>query len=755
MSEIDDVVAQTKDYFSHLSSVSYIRIMDSPRIWGLPFGPEIMSQARARQLEFQRAIEEIVQKARYRCDVASLNAPDVDWIRVIIGAMDTCLSAKLGRQQPVQFRFLFGQTPTVPLGEPANYTELKAALVRLVRDRSSNWEQQPQIWLGRFYRLGAGIVSAIQAKVFGSAVIGAEGTKMTWNHSKAIVVDGYAALAGGHNMNMDLFRSYPPVHDASAVMHGDGAYGTQLFLNQLWQCGNDLLTKEYLELPGLAWKNADSDPKGPTDPLAAVQDAMKQAQSTLVALHASGKQSGEDPVVPPVPPPAAETKENDLQTLGEVRQDAFPFRVRWQLYQGFEEYNQASRVLSLGKYWNGPGADDYQKASELMKQTLILGAKKSIKMSQMDLVSAWKKLWQDHVVCQWLLQALLANPNLSVQIVVSPLDAGAGAEGDQYSFGSGAVRTYALMEYYMTHEVETDQLIPDPDGRRKAALKRLEIAPLYYTDQVPTGAMIEGETYKWPMLSPEGYTATLKQPPLEAKPPKQGVIGSAALSVLNASGYIYSKVRSAPGNHAKIMIIDDEAYVLGSDNLYPGFLSEFDYLVEGAEAVKALLENYWKPLWKYSGPHCINSLSPAYWGLVASGLSCTFRPKPDPQHNYYFGACSLSIRNANTYAFPPPGLSPWVSLDFYVSTTNDKSARGLIKIGDVPMQVANLRPQGTLQFDVEAQNIGLYNMSRLLLANPKLLNPGTSYYLYAQARNEQGTIVDAGTYSSSPFVYSL
>jgi|GEM_PF-6466529 len=607
--KIYSVLQNLNTYFYRLSGEGYLRMMDTPRIWGMPFGPEVVVQARARQVEFQRAIEEIVQKARYRCDVASLNSPDVDWIRVIVGAMDTCLTAKMGRTQPVQFRFLFGQTPTVPIGEPANYTALKGALVRLVRDRSQYWEQQPEIWLGRFYRLEAGIISAIQAKVFGSAVIGSDDTKMTWNHSKAIVVDGYEALVGGHNLNMDLFCSYPPVHDVSAVMHGDGAYGTQIFLNQMWICGTDLLTKEYLALPKLAWTNADGDASKPIDPLAvaSVQVAMANAQYDLIALHESGHQSGQDPVVPPIPPAAPGIRENDLQTLEEVREDAFPFRIRWQLYQGFDQYQQSSRVLSLGKYWNGPNLTDFQKGSEVMKETLIKGAKTSIKMSQMDLVSAWKKSWKDHVVCQWVLAALVNNPNLKVQVVVSPLDAGAGAEGDQYSFGSGAVRTYALMAYYMTHEVDTDKPIPDPDGKLQAALKRLEIAPLYFTDKVPANAQVEGETYKWPNLSPEGYTATLKQPSLAEEPPEAGIIGSAARSVLNASGYIYDKVPSAPGNHAKIMIIDDEAYVIGSDNLYPGFLSEFDYLVEGQAAVQDLLTNYWAPLWLYSGPHRINA----------------------------------------------------------------------------------------------------------------------------------------------------
>jgi murine toxin len=53
------------------------------------------------------------------------------------------------------------------------------------------------------------------------------------------------------------------------------------------------------------------------------------------------------------------------------------------------------------------------------------------------------------------------------------------------------------------------------------------------------------------------------------------------------------------------MIVDDEVYVVGSDNLYPGFLSEFNYLVEGTAAVRELIASYWTPLWEYSGPHCV------------------------------------------------------------------------------------------------------------------------------------------------------
>jgi hypothetical protein len=617
---IDEVKELVGNYFNHLSGESYIRILDTPHVWGMPFGKAIMPQALIRQTEYERAIVEIVQKAKYRCDISSLNSPDPDWARVIMGAMDTALTKVMDRKQPTQFRFFFGQTPAAylpsergPDGETAKYADFKAALIQLFRERSQYWEMKPEIWFGRFYRLKDGIISAIQAKVFGSAVIGSDDTKMTWNHTKIISVDGTEALVGGHNLNMDLFRSYPPVHDVSNVVHGEAAYGAQLFLNQMWVCGTDLFTKESLNTDNLTWVNRDSEANEPSDPLVQpdVVAYMKTKQDALIAMHKSGVQTGVDRPYNNGEQPIPEgVRDQDLQTISDLNLEVFPYRVIYNTYEGWSDYKQATRILTLGKYWNGPEqTTDFQKASEIMKECLIKNAKRTIKMSQMDIVSAWKKNWSDHHVCIWVLEALLANPNLQVQIVVSPLDAGAGAEGDQYSFGSGASRTFDLLKYYMTHDVATDAPLDDPDGKRANALTRLYVAPFYFTDQVPAGYTIEGDTYKWPNLSKEGYTATLKQKPLADQPPSHGVIGSAAWSVLNASGYNNNKVPSAPGNHAKIMIVDDELYIVGSDNLYPGFLSEIDYMVEGADAVNELITLYWNPLWQYSGPHAISGAS--------------------------------------------------------------------------------------------------------------------------------------------------
>jgi len=53
-------------------------------------------------------------------------------------------------------------------------------------------------------------------------------------------------------------------------------------------------------------------------------------------------------------------------------------------------------------------------------------------------------------------------------------------------------------------------------------------------------------------------------------------------------------------NHAKILMVDDTAFYIGSENLYASDLNEFGYIVEDADAVRTFLAQYWTPLWRYS-----------------------------------------------------------------------------------------------------------------------------------------------------------
>jgi phosphatidylserine/phosphatidylglycerophosphate/cardiolipin synthase-like enzyme len=640
MSHIDTVRSKVKvnpKFFEHLSGECYVRILDTPHVWNKPFNEKIIPIAEARAKEFERAVVEIIEKSRYRCDLASLNSPDPPWAKVIVKAMDRALTEKIGRTKPTQFRFLFGLTPMIltEAGKlPQDLQDFKSALVELVRDKRRNWEVPPEIWMGRFYRIQEGIVAGLVSHLKSGLSSWMTGyndaddfTKMTWNHSKIIAVDGAEALVGGHNLNMDLFTSYPPVHDVSVVVHGKAAHGSQLFLNRMWECKTELLTKEYLDVDSCEWKNGDDDNaaiRRPTDPLSEQgldgYIYMRSCHGVLEELHGrghGGKLIGargivrETKEVRPVDE-AARMRAEDIQTLIDLEEPLIQERK----YANLGEFEKATSVLSVGKYWSGPDLKrDYQQASEVMKEQLIKGAKRILRLSQMDLVSAWKRKWESHVVCRWIMEALLANEKLVVQVVVSPLDAGAGAGGDQYSFGSGASRTFDLFRYYMLHDVRTDEELPD-GSKRERALDRLHIAPLYFT-LVPDEQTIEGETYHWPGLDSRRYTATLKEPPLVKKLPEKGIIGDPLEAIKKASGKVYKKVPSAPGNHAKIMIVDDESYVVGSDNLYPGSLSEFNYLVEGEAAVGQLLRSYWDHLWRWSSLHCVNPACKA--GCKAGG----------------------------------------------------------------------------------------------------------------------------------------
>jgi phosphatidylserine/phosphatidylglycerophosphate/cardiolipin synthase-like enzyme len=54
------------------------------------------------------------------------------------------------------------------------------------------------------------------------------------------------------------------------------------------------------------------------------------------------------------------------------------------------------------------------------------------------------------------------------------------------------------------------------------------------------------------------------------------------------------------GNHTKMFIVDDQAFYLGSQNLYVANLAEWGVLVDDAAVTQDLLDIYWSPLWQHS-----------------------------------------------------------------------------------------------------------------------------------------------------------
>jgi phosphatidylserine/phosphatidylglycerophosphate/cardiolipin synthase-like enzyme len=53
-------------------------------------------------------------------------------------------------------------------------------------------------------------------------------------------------------------------------------------------------------------------------------------------------------------------------------------------------------------------------------------------------------------------------------------------------------------------------------------------------------------------------------------------------------------------NHAKLWMVDDRIFYIGSDNMYPVNLQEFGYIFDDRKAADTLIESYWNPLWQWS-----------------------------------------------------------------------------------------------------------------------------------------------------------
>jgi len=58
---------------------------------------------------------------------------------------------------------------------------------------------------------------------------------LSWDHAKAIVIDGQTALVGGHNMWTRHYLQAAPVHDLSLVITGSAAYDAARFVDVLWR----------------------------------------------------------------------------------------------------------------------------------------------------------------------------------------------------------------------------------------------------------------------------------------------------------------------------------------------------------------------------------------------------------------------------------------------------------------------------------------------------------------------------------------
>ncbi|MFO1060035.1 MAG: hypothetical protein U1E53_24090 [Dongiaceae bacterium] len=101
----------------------------------------------------------------------------------------------------------------------------------------------------------------------------------------------------------------------------------------------------------------------------------------------------------------------------------------------------------------------------------------------------------------------------------------------------------------------------------------------------------------------------------EAVARRGGPTGAAATALLcrhlHLAPFRFGPDATWPGNqaianHGKFWMVDDRAFYIGSDNMYPVDLQEFGYILDDAAAAATLRRRYWDPLWQWSSRAAIS-----------------------------------------------------------------------------------------------------------------------------------------------------
>lgn len=185
-----------------------------------------------------------------------------------------------------------------------------------------------------------------------------------------------------------------------------------------------------------------------------------------------------------------------------------------------------------------PDGGDLANPSDAAMIAAFEAATKSIKISQQDLVLG---TYSPRVVVA-LAQALERNVN--IEVVLTNYMAKAG-NGGLLAYSTGATRTMAieLMRLAMKHHTKLHDGEISRRLRNKFHIYTLRFGP--------------ADAIKWD------------------------------------NGFPFA-------NHAKMFVIDDRLFYIGSSNLYPADHEEYGYFVQDAVATKTLLNEYWNPMWRWS-----------------------------------------------------------------------------------------------------------------------------------------------------------
>jgi len=421
-----------------------------------------------------------------------------------------------------------------------------------------------------------------------------------FNHSKIVAGDGQYAVVGGHNMCEEVSSNRAPViHDVTCEVTGPGAKTANAFAGSLWI--------KAAESGRLYIHRFDWD-EGSFEDLSTAATKLWAPNNTWY-YHLGDQEEVQNvienqywyypmqnlPVEAEFDPPGGSVPAAAIMGIG-----------RWGDTQVFGV--DGKNGLKLNTAIGNEFACHY--ASDTLKR-LMIGDKKNtlIAMTQQDLVNAGKfggLQSSEHTICEAIANRLRATPTgTAIQVVVSSRFT-QNSEGLAYSYGDGPREGIERISDTLAGEKHASS--PKNDLPQRLAILSLSanpgVAPVHYIESSSStsfctvapltfcharGTTRNRGSYVWPGVKYQGGLASYAYANARFWNTDDG----------NEKGF-------GPGNHAKVIMVsqgDDDStglVMIGSDNMYPSPLSEFNLVIEGQEAIAAFRAQIWDRLWGYS-----------------------------------------------------------------------------------------------------------------------------------------------------------
>ena len=535
----------------------------------------------------------VIAQSQFLVDVTSLGAPvlNSEAQRGICAGIRECLlrwsrdEERRNNDAPLMIRLLFGNTGWATGGQ----TDWDAFLAEL---------QNTLAAVNRFNSIsGLREASPLPIVLLGSD-FGRASKWANFNHSKIVAGDGQYALVGGHNMCEEVSSNRAPViHDVTAEVTGPGARSANAFAGSVWMKAAE---SGRLWIHRFNWETNRFDD--------VQKDSAKRWAPDNYWSYDLGTQRDVQKVIKnqywfypmeKLPPtPAARPPE------GSVPATAILGIGRWGDYKFFGVDGSGGLALDT------PIAATHacHHASDILKRLMIADPTNTvIRMSQQDLVNAGNfSMAQNsyHTICEAIGRRLQATPRgTSIQVVVSTRYA-QNSGGLSYSYGDGPREGAERISDTIARVNQASSSVKNLPAR----LAVLGLSQQLQDAQVRAVARPDDASFC--TVAPLVFCAA------------RGATRTRGSYVWPDARYVYEKLygnnrfwdaekdtkeaKMGPGNHAKVMVVsrgEDDAtglVMIGSDNMYPSPLSEFNFVIEGAEAVRAFRTQYWDNLWGYS-----------------------------------------------------------------------------------------------------------------------------------------------------------